>query len=232
MYSIVEWGMEDLHRMMKMKTISGIVLPKVESDSDVESVSKIIKSGIGSHIPLWAMIETPKGLLNAASIAQHPQLDCLVFGSNDFTKEIRGKHTPQREPLLYAMSHCIVAARAAKKFVLDGVHSNFQDTEGFKFTCAQGRSLGFDGKTLIHPSQIELANEMYSPSPEEIEFALKVVLAWRAAVSSGVGIVTVEGKMIELLHYEEALDVLRFAQTAGIPFAQNDAAAAADIFPN
>jgi citrate lyase beta subunit len=214
--------MQDLSQVMNIKKIHGIVLPKVESDSDVESVSKMIHSAIGSHIPLWAMIETPKGLLNASSIAQHPQIDCLVFGSNDFTKDIRAKHTPQREPLLYAMSHCIVAARAAKKSVLDGVHSNFHDTEGFKFTCAQGRNLGFDGKTLIHPSQIDLANEMYSPSRDEIEFALKVVRAWNAAATGaevgGVGMVTVEGKMIELLHYEEALEVLRFTEIAGIPF--------------
>jgi citrate lyase beta subunit len=200
--------------MMQMKNIDALLLPKVESDHEVESISKMIHSTIGSHIPLWAMIETPKGVLNAASIAGHPQIGCLVFGSNDLTKEIRAKHTPQREPLLYSMSHCILAARASKKFVLDGVHTNLQDMEEFKTTCLQGRNLGFDGKTLIHPSQIDIVNEMFSPSNQDIEFALKVVKAWK----NGGGIVKVEGKMIELLHYEEAREVLQFALSIGRQF--------------
>jgi citrate lyase beta subunit len=209
-----EWGKEDLSIMMQMKNINAVLLPKVESDHEVESVSKMIYSGTGSHIPLWAMIETPKGVLNASSIAEHPQIKCLVFGSNDLTKEIHAKHTPQREPLLYSMSHCILAARAAKKFVLDGVHTNLQDMQEFKASCSQGRNLGFDGKTLIHPSQIEIANEMYSPSNDDIDFAVKIVKAWK----NGGGIVKVDGKMIEILHYEEAKEVLQLALSSGRQF--------------
>lgn len=209
-----EWGKEDLSIMMQMKnrqSISALLLPKVETDDEVELVSKQIYSETGTRIPLWAMIETPKGVLNASSIAGHPLIDCLVFGSNDLTKEIHAKHTPEREPLLYSMSHCILAARASKKFVLDGVHTNLQDMEAFKASCLQGRNLGFDGKTLIHPSQIEMANEMYSPSKEEIDFAVKIVKTWR----NGDGVVKVDGKMIELLHYEEAKEVLQFALSTG-----------------
>lgn len=192
--------------------MSAILLPKVESCKSIEVVSSLIYESHGSHIPLWAMIETPRGVLNAPSIAEHNDIKCLVFGSNDLTKDIKAKHTPQREPLLYAMSHCILAARCADKLVIDGVHSNFLDMEGFRNSCFQGRNLGFDGKSLIHPSQINLTNELYSPSIEEIEFAGKVVKAWK----EGTGVIKVEGKMIELLHYHEALDVLRFAEAAGI----------------
>lgn len=209
---MLEWGNQDISSIANIESVSAFLLPKVESYQNIESTSSLIHQLHGSRIPLWAMVETPKGVLNASSIAEHPDIKCLVFGSNDLTKDMKAKHTPQREPLLYAMSHCILAARSAKKHVIDGVHSNFQDLEGFRNSCLQGRNLGFDGKSLIHPSQIDVANELYSPSLEEIEFARKVVNAWK----SGTGVIKVDGKMIELLHYHEAVDLLRYAEAAGL----------------
>lgn len=206
--------------LTRYNNISAILLPKVENKDHIESVSHLVYNDIGIYKKLWAMIETPRGVLNAMNISEHQNIDCLVFGSNDLTKDIKAKHTLSREPLLYAMSHCILAARASNKNVLDGVYSNYQDIEGFKTTCIQGKNLGFDGKTLIHPSQIDITNEIFTPSKEDIEFAQKVVIAWNNQ-TNGFGIVTVDGRMIESLHYQEAIEVLLYAHATGYKLDDN-----------
>jgi citrate lyase beta subunit len=156
-----------------------VVLPKVEGEGVIERAGEVIRrhrpSGM-KPLPMWAMIETCKGVLNVHSIAKHPLVHCLVFGSNDLTKDLRAKHTPQREPLLFSMSHCILAARAEHKRVMDGVHIELQDLEGLRLSCEQGRNLGFDGKTLIHPTQIDIANAAYSPTGEDVAAAHSIVV--------------------------------------------------------
>jgi citrate lyase subunit beta/citryl-CoA lyase len=141
----------------------------------------------------------------------------LVFGSNDLTKELRAKHTFSREPLLFSMSQCILAARAERKRVLDGVHINLTDDVGLAASCEQGRNLGFDGKTLIHPNQVLVANDAYSPSSEEVQSALEIVAAWEAASTDGKGgVISLNGKMIEYLHVEQAMIVISEAKEIGI----------------
>lgn len=153
-----------------------------------------------SLIPIWAMVETALGVINAEAIASSPSVTALVFGSNDLTKELKAKHTLTREPLLYAMSKTINAARAYNKYVIDGVHLDIQDNDGLRMSCVQGRNLGFDGKSLIHPSQVEITNECFSPSEAEILLAKRIVTAYDEAMASGKGVCTVDGKMVEYLH--------------------------------
>ena len=193
-----EWGEADLKEMSSLEAIDAIVLPKVETQESIDYAHEIIKSNRPSsfrELPIWTMIETPRGVLSSHQIAKHPLVHCLVFGSNDLTKELRAKHTPDRQPLLFAMSQCIMAARAEGKRVLDGVHVNLDRQSGLEESCAQGRNLGFDGKTLIHPNQIDAANKAYAPSREEIELARKIVMAWEDASSKGIsGVLSVEEK--------------------------------------
>ena len=201
------WGRDDL-RVISSLSIDALILPKVESGDSVELANEIIRQYRGSNIPIWTMIETAKGVLNAPMIAQHSSVECLVFGSNDLTKDLRAKQTPTREPLLFSMCQCILAARAAGKRVLDGVHVEFSDLSGLEQSCHQGRALGFDGKTLIHPSQIDAANAAYSPSNAEVDHARRVVEGWRQAEEAGLGVAVVDGKMVEALHAQEAQLVL------------------------
>lgn len=165
-----------------------------------------------SVIPIWAMIETTQGVINVEAIASSLSVTALVFGANDLTKDLKAKHTPSREPLLYAMSKTINAGRAYNKYVIDGVHLDIQDNDGLRMSCIQGRNLGFDGKSLIHPNQIEITNECYSPSESEVLLAEKIVSAYTEAMSKGKGVCTVDGKMVEYLHVCNAQYILDTAK--------------------
>jgi citrate lyase beta subunit len=215
-----EWGSDDLTAVAQLPAVDAIVLPKVEDQSIIDQANEIIQKHRPSELPplpIWTMIETPKGVLNSYDIAKHPLVHCLVFGSNDLTKELRAKHTFSREPLLFSMSQCILAARAERKRVLDGVHINLTDDVGLAASCEQGRNLGFDGKTLIHPNQVLVANDAYSPSSEEVQSALEIVAAWEAASTDGKGgVISLNGKMIEYLHVEQAMIVISEAKEIGI----------------
>lgn len=215
-----EWGESDLQRIAQLAAVDAILLPKVEGATAIDHANEIVQyyrpAGL-KPLPVWSMIETPKGVLNAHSIAQHDLVECLVFGSNDLTKELQAKHTLTREPLLYSMSQCILAARAENKLVLDGVHINLNDIDGLSLSCEQGRNLGFDGKTLIHPNQVETANRVYSPSAEELAAALEVVRAWDNASTEGSGgVISVGGVMIEYLHVEQARALISEAKLIGM----------------
>jgi len=209
------FGEEDLAALSKITSSApfALLLPKAESRVSIE---KLLLSTIADKNPLWLMIETAKGCLAAHDLAEISQVECLVFGSNDFTKDIRAKLVPSREPLLYAMSRTVLAARAAGKLVIDGVHMNVtgQDTEALRLVAEQGRAMGFDGKSLIHPNQIDTTNAAFSPSASEIEHAQAVVIAWGKAQEENKGVCVVDGKLIENLHYLDALETLRvFEQT-------------------
>jgi citrate lyase subunit beta/citryl-CoA lyase len=151
------------------------------------------------------MMETPKGILRAEEVAgSHPRLTLFVMGTNDLVKDMRARHTPMRLPMITALGLGMLAARAHGLTILDGVYNDIQDVEGFRAVCQQGLEMGFDGKTLIHPSQVEPCNEVFAPSTVELEMAGKIVSAFRTAQAEGKGVVTVDGRMIENLHVEQA----------------------------
>ena len=158
------------------------------------------------------MMETPRGILRAEEIAgSHPRLALFVMGTNDLVKDMRARHTPMRLPMITALGIGMLAARAYGLTILDGVYNDIQDSEGFRAVCQQGLEMGFDGKTLIHPSQVEPCNEVFAPSAGEIEMAGKIVAAFKQARAEGKGVVTVDGRMIENLHVDQAERALALA---------------------
>ncbi len=186
----------------------GIVVPKVNSADEVRSlVGAIERHGAPEHTRLWAMVETPEAVLSVGEIAAaSPRLAVLVMGTNDLVKELGARHVPGREPLLTALSLGLLAARRSGVAILDGVHNDVRDLEGFEAECRQGRDLGFDGKTLIHPGQVGPCNEVFAPSAEEVEEARGLLAAWEAG--AGAGVVTHRGRMVESLHVEIARTVI------------------------
>jgi citrate lyase subunit beta/citryl-CoA lyase len=209
------WFEDDLAAMITHE-VAIVALPKVEDANTVVTVA----SRLPVTSQLWAMIETPRGVTNVEAIAAaHRRLGVLVMGTSDLAKELRVPHTPERLGLLYALERCVCAARLAGLDIIDGVHLNFKDLVEFEMLCQQGRHLGFDGKSLIHPSQIEAANRTFAPSADEVERAGRIVTAWRAVESAGLGVAVLDGKLIENLHAAEAERILLLADA----IAANDA---------
>ena len=191
-----------------------ILVPKVESAEQVVAlVAAMEAAGAPSRTQLWAMIETPKALLHAEEIAAaHERLMVIVMGTNDIVNETYGLHVPGRNPaVLASLSWTLLAVRAAGKVVIDGVYNNVKDPEGFDAEARQGREMGFDGKTLIHPSQVEPANVAFSPSDDDIERARGMIAAFEEASAANLGVATFNGKMIEELHVRDANRILAFA---------------------
>lgn len=207
------WGRDDIAAVAQMKC-HAVVLPKVETAAMVlEAVSILEASGAPEDMAIWCMMETPLGILNAKEIAfAHRRVGCLVMGTSDLAKDLKCRHTPDRLPFLYSLEHCLLAARAAGIAILDGVHLDLSDDEGFRVSCEQGRDLGMDGKTLIHPKTIAAANEVFAPSESEVAWARKIIDAHAEAAREGKGLVVVDGKLIENLHVEEAKRVLALAE--------------------
>ncbi len=191
-----------------------ILVPKVESAAQVlELVAKMEAAGAPASTQLWAMIETPKALLHAEEIAAaHDRLTVIVMGTNDVVNETYGLHVPGRNPVvLTSLSWTLLAVRAAGKVIIDGVYNNVKDPEGFDAEARQGREMGFDGKTLIHPNQVEPANIAFSPSEADIERARDMISTFEEAKAEGKGVVTFNGKMVEELHIRDAKRILAFA---------------------
>jgi citrate lyase subunit beta / citryl-CoA lyase len=191
---------------------AAIVVPKVNSASEVHGVVNLLDAAGGSAVRVWAMLETPAAVHAAPSIASaSDRLEVLVMGTNDLLKELRCASVPDRAPLLYSLSACVAAARFAGKAILDGVFNAIDDAAGFASECTQGAQFGFDGKTLIHPSQLEPANLAFAPSPTEVEHAHRVIAAFDEAVADGRGVVTLDGRMIENLHVDNARRAIAMA---------------------
>ena len=190
-----------------------VVVPKVDSVDDVRTlVAELESGGAPERTKLWAMVETPRAMLDAADIAAaSDRLTVLVMGTNDLAKELHAEHVPGRQPLLTGLGLCVLAARATGKVILDGVYNDVRDPEGFAVECLQGRQLGFDGKTLIHPGQIEPCNEIWAPDPEAVEDARALIATFEEAMAEGRGVVTHNGRMIENLHVETARRTLAIA---------------------
>jgi citrate lyase subunit beta / citryl-CoA lyase len=200
-----QWGEDDL-KMVATIGADAILLPKVESKDDVLRAESILnESGGAENLPLWCMMETPLGILHAEEVAfSSSRIGCLVLGTSDLAKDLNAHHTSNRIPFLTSLELCILAGKAAGVSVLDGVHLDLQDDEGFKSSCVQGKELGMDGKTLIHPKTIDDANKIFSPSQSELAWAKLVIEAHLDAQKKGQGIVLLDGKLIENLHVESA----------------------------
>ena len=186
----------------------GVVVPKVGSAEEVRQLVAAMESaGAPDHTQLWAMVETPLAMLHCEEIAAASErLTVLVMGTNDLAKELHAEHVPGRHPLLTGLGLCLLAARATGTVILDGVFNDVKDATGFEAECLQGRQMGFDGKTLIHPGQVEVCNTVFAPSREQVEEAQGILQACEAGAGSGV--VTHKGRMIEALHVDTARRVL------------------------
>jgi citrate lyase beta subunit len=206
-----EWGADDLAAAAAAGP-DAILVPKVETAADVAAVAAGMAAA-PDITTIWAMMETPLAALNAAAIAAaHGRLAGFVLGTNDLVKDLRAAHTPDRAPLLTALSLCLLAARAHDLVCVDGVYNAFRDLDGLRAQCLQGRDLGFDGKTLIHPSQIETANEVFAPSPEALERARAEVAAFEAAEARGEGVAVLDGRIVENLHVVAARRLIARAE--------------------
>lgn len=197
-----KWGRADAEAAAKMGC-DAILLPKVDSPADLDALAEIT-----GDIPLWAMMETPRGMLNAAMIAAHPKLEGLVMGTNDLAKELQTRFRADRLPLMGGLSLCLLAAKAEGKIIVDGVYNAFKDAEGLAEECAQGRDMGMDGKTLIHPAQVDVANAAFAPSEDEIDLARRQIAAFEEAEAAGQGVAVVDGKIVENLHVVTAREIL------------------------
>jgi citrate lyase subunit beta / citryl-CoA lyase len=223
------WGEDDI-AAFATADIDAVLLPKVEDPATVERAVELLASnGAPDTLSIWCMIETPMGVLHAEATmaaqgaAWGARIGALVMGTSDLATDLHALHTPDRAPFLYSLSYCILVARAYGLAVLDGVFLDLADDAGFAQSCQQGRELGFDGKTLIHPKTIATANEFFGPSAEVVEWSRRVIDAHDAATAEGKGVVLLEGKLIENLHVVDArrivaladrIDVLQTGQAA------------------
>ncbi len=203
------WHDDDL-RAIAAAGPAAVVVPKIDSAADVHRIEAALDAGgAPDHTRIWAMLETPTAMLRAEEICgASSRLTVLVMGTNDLSKELHASQVPGRAPLLPGLGLCLLAARAAGKVILDGVYNDIKDEDGFAAECRQGREMGFDGKTLIHPSQVDPCNAAFAPAAEEVDRAGRIIAAFTEAEADGRGVVTVDGRMIENLHVEEARRVL------------------------
>lgn len=207
------WGYDDLV-MAAASGADAVLLPKVESADMVRQAEAVLRAaGAPDGQRLWCMMETPLGILNAREIAAaSPRLGALVLGTSDLAKDLHAAHTPDRLPMITSLGLCLLAARAYGLAVLDGVHLDLNDDEGFAASCRQGRELGFDGKTLIHPKTIAACNAAYAPAAEEVDHARRIIAAHAEAVARGQGVVLVDGRLVENLHVENARRLVALAE--------------------
>lgn len=189
-----EWGRADCMAFLDVP-LDAILVPKVSRPEHVEAVATLVP-----NVPLWAMMETAVVAWRAADIAAHPRIAGFVVGTNDLAKDIGARYRPDRLPLMSAISLCLLAGKAYGRIVIDGVYNAFKDDEGLRAECDQGRDMGFDGKTLIHPAQIAIANEVFAPSDAELDLARRQIAAYRLAEAEGKGVAVVDGKIVEKLH--------------------------------
>ncbi|ASP20805.1 (3S)-malyl-CoA thioesterase [Antarctobacter heliothermus] len=200
-----EWGEADARAAAAMDC-DAILLPKVETTAQLDVLAALTDK------PLWAMMETPMGMMNAGQIAAHPRLQGMVMGTNDLAKDLNSRFRADRLPMLTGLGLCVLAAKAHGVTIVDGVYNAFKDDEGLQAECVQGRDLGMDGKTLIHPAQVEIANAAFAPGTDEIDLARRQIDAFEEAAKAGQGVAVVDGKIVENLHVETARKMLAKAE--------------------
>lgn len=205
------WGPDDV-AMAAGLPVDALLFPKVERAAQLGEIEAAVDAAGGTGLPLWLMIETPLGVLDVREVvAGSDRVRVLVMGTSDLVKELRATHIESRQNLSLALQQCLLVARAAGLDILDGVHLDFRNLESFEAACRQGRAMGFDGKTLIHPTQIDLANFVFGFSSEAVADARAVLEVWQAAQAAGKGVAELDGRLIENLHAAEAERVLAFA---------------------
>ena len=205
------WGKDDVLAAAAAGP-AAVVIPKVDGSSYLDEISELLnQGGAPSSTQIWAMVETPIGILHVEEIARHERMSVMVMGTNDMAKELRASITADRRALLPYLAMCLLAARAAGVAILVGVYNDIKDESGFKDVCVQGAEMGFDGKTLIHPNQVAPTNEIFSPSLDELDIHRRIIEEFEAAEKEGRGVLTVDGKMIENLHVDEARRALAVA---------------------
>ncbi len=201
------WGADDLAAAAAARP-DAVVIPKVSGPDHLAEVA----AAVGPDTRIWAMVETPSAIFAVREIAAHPQVDVLVMGTNDLAKELRASLVPGRAPLLPHLATALLAAREAGIEILDGVYNDVKDADGFEAEARQGFEMGFDGKTLVHPSQVEPCNAVWAPSESDVDHARRVIEAFEEASREGRGVVTVDGRMIENLHVDNARRTLATAE--------------------
>jgi citrate lyase subunit beta/citryl-CoA lyase len=204
------WGADDVAAAGAAGP-AAVVIPKVNSTAELDAVAAALDAAGGHDTMIWAMVETPTAIFDVRAIAAHPRVAVMVMGTNDLAKEIGAPLVRGRANLTTYLATAVLAAREAGTVILDGVYNDIADAEGFAAECRQGVEMGFDGKTLIHPSQVEPANEAWSPTADEVEFSRRVIAAFEEAEAEGRGVITVDGKMIEHLHVANARRTLAVA---------------------
>jgi (3S)-malyl-CoA thioesterase len=197
-----EWGAQDAKAAAAMGA-DAILLPKVNAPADLDALAAIT-----GDVPLWAMMESPLGMLNAAQIAAHPLLQGMVMGTNDLAKELQTRPRADRLPMMTGLGLCVLAGKAHGVTLIDGVYNAFKDDAGHRAECDQGRDMGFDGKTVIHPAQLDVANAAFSPSDEEVDLARRQIAAFEECEATGQGVAVVDGKIVENLHVATARETL------------------------
>lgn len=205
------WGEADVRAAAKAGP-DAILIPKVNAAADVAAVRAIMEEeGAPATTAIWAMMETPLGILNALEIARAPGMACFIMGTNDLVKELNAQHTPDRLPVMTSLGLCLLAAKACGIACIDGVYNAYQDDEGLRAACEQGKALGMDGKTLIHPLQLSVTNEVFAPSEAELALARRYVEAFEETRAKGEAVAVVDGKIVENLHVETAKAQLAMA---------------------
>ncbi len=203
-----KWGEQDVAAVANLP-IQAILVPKVSEIRDISRMVDLLNR-LGSELPIWIMVETPLAIVNINELARQPRVTALVMGTSDLVVDLCAEHLEERQNISYALQRSIIAARAFGKKILDGVHLEFRDLDSLRNVCRLGKSMGFNGKTLIHPDQVPVANDAFSPSEAELDKAKRVIDAWRSAQTRGFGVVELDGTLVESLHVEEAKRLISF----------------------
>ena len=206
------WGIDDLAAAAQTPA-AAVVVPKVSGVEQLDQIAaRLDAAGAHADMRIWAMVETPTAILDVRAIAAHWRVSVLVMGTNDLARELRAAlGTAGRHPLVPHLATALLAARESGKVILDGVYNDVKDLDGFRAECVQGFEMGFDGKTLIHPGQVDICNEVWAPSEADVDHARRVIEAFESATAEGKGVVTVDGRMIENLHVDNARRLLATA---------------------
>jgi len=205
------WGADDL-AAAATSGADAVVIPKIASVTEIDAVVQHLDdAGAPATMGVWAMVETPTAIFDIRSIAGHPRVPVLVMGTNDLLKELRAEATADRSALTPHLATALLGAREAGKVILDGVYNDVRNSDGFLAEATAGRRMGFDGKTLIHPSQVDPTNDVWAPDDDAVDYARRVIAAFDEATAEGRGVITVDGRMIENLHVDNARRVLAVA---------------------
>jgi citrate lyase subunit beta/citryl-CoA lyase len=210
-----QWGAQDVAAICNFQTApDAVLIPKIDTAADVvEAIAAFENAGCPDSVAIWIMAETPLCILNIAAVAgAHPRLAGMVMGTSDLSKDTRVRHTPDRLGFITALNLCVYAARAHGLTIIDGVQLDLQDEEQLRVSCLQGRDLGFDGKSLIHPNQVAAANAAFAPDEKEVIAAREIIAGFEQAQAQGKGVVVVNGRLVENLHVEEAKRQLALAE--------------------